>query len=173
MLGVRLDGLVTYQKQLEQDIFACENVAARRIEWEIADAKRLLLASRRIALASAATQGGRLSRPPSTTRNIQTGFPFGGGRREEQGGYMRSDSNVQSHRCAVTRCAVRQMCGHDCIYVWSRGRVISRIIPSPAQASPVSPSSRRHSLLAVSAICRSNCPSSSAPPLARHAISRT
>mmetsp|Transcript_11374 Transcript_11374/g.27774 ORF Transcript_11374/g.27774 Transcript_11374/m.27774 type:complete len:594 (-) Transcript_11374:870-2651(-) len=57
IVNTRLDGLIMYQRQLEQDLFACENMAARRVEWEIADAKRLMLASRRIALASTTVQG--------------------------------------------------------------------------------------------------------------------
>ncbi|CAD7965873.1 unnamed protein product [Amoebophrya sp. A25] len=77
IVNTRLDGLIMYQRQLEQDLFACENVSARRVEWEIADAKRLLLASRRIALAATNTQGvprqSFFSPPFSATgvRNLQ------------------------------------------------------------------------------------------------------
>jgi hypothetical protein len=51
-LNSQLNGVMEYAARLEEDVFACENYSARRIQWEMDDAKRLLLASRRIALAS-------------------------------------------------------------------------------------------------------------------------
>lgn len=70
-----LTGVLEYAARLEEDIFACENYAARRIQWEMEDARRLFLASRRIAFASG-RGGPRQSffSPPfscSGVRNLQ------------------------------------------------------------------------------------------------------
>lgn len=74
----RIDGLVEYQTQIETDLLSCENVYCRRMEWEVLDAKKLLMGARRVILAEFASMPAQHDAAGSTAlslkRNLKQSF---------------------------------------------------------------------------------------------------